>query len=165
MANPYKDQQRAAKEQQPKVDRLLIEPRLGERLPKHAPIEASNDRHPVWVLKKMDLDGPWGWRSIPKGDLWELHERLAALETMVWGKIDNCRDKVAHRLFHRMPVDVISSEAQKRLRAIGRRDVAELHRFLIKGKVRLWGVRVYNVFEVLWYDPDHLVYPTEPRNT
>jgi hypothetical protein len=38
----------------------------------------------------------------------------------------------------------------------------DIYRFRLGNKRRLWGFRRVNLFEILWYDPDHNVYPTDP---
>lgn len=69
-----------------------------------------------------------------------------------------------HRRHHDQPVTNICTEAQKdwmkaRLGdTFGDRD---LFRFRLSGEQRLWGYRVGATFHVVWWDPDHLVYPTE----
>jgi hypothetical protein len=37
-----------------------------------------------------------------------------------------------------------------------------MFRFRLGGKARLWGFRSERIFHVVWWDPDHRVYPTEP---
>src|SRR6185369_818121 len=159
MANPFRDAQRAKQAASPKIDRLLLGG-LGDKTPKAIAPENSNEMSPVWSLRRMDLDGPWGWKAIPRDHLWSLHERLVALESMPWGEIDNARDKVKNRLYHKHPIDQIGADARRRMRQLPHLRAAEIHRFLVCGLVRVWGFRVAHVFEVLWFDPKHEVYPT-----
>lgn len=41
----------------------------------------------------------------------------------------------------------------------------ELFRFRLGSTRRLWGFRADHMFHVVWWDPDHKVYPSEPKNT
>jgi hypothetical protein len=60
-----------------------------------------------------------------------------------------------------MDTDVIRDEAQYRLIEIEKyRDV--IFRFRLGNKRRLWGHRIVSNFEIIWFDPTHQIYPTEP---
>jgi len=37
-----------------------------------------------------------------------------------------------------------------------------IFRFRLSNMRRLWGFRVVNQFQILWYDPEHNIYPTDP---
>ena len=65
---------------------------------------------------------------------------------------------------HGIPVDKISPNAQRRLRKLDI-NVDYLWRFRFSSKLRIWGIKAGKIFRVLWWDPEHEVYPTEPRNT
>jgi len=38
----------------------------------------------------------------------------------------------------------------------------DIYRFPLGNRGRLWGFRILNVFEILWYDPENNVYPVDP---
>lgn len=64
-------------------------------------------------------------------------------------------------MHHNMATEVICDEAQLRMMEIERHaDV--IFRFRLGNKRRLWGHRVVNHFEILWFDPTHGVYPIDP---
>lgn len=52
-----------------------------------------------------------------------------------------------------------------RLTDIGHDDRTQLSRLRLGGKRRLYGFREDNVFYVLWWDPEHDVYPSPKKNT
>jgi len=61
-----------------------------------------------------------------------------------------------------MPTDKIEPPAQRRLDDLGIDDTGTLYQLKIpggQGKQRLWGIRQENVFQILWWDPNHTVYP------
>jgi len=65
-------------------------------------------------------------------------------------------------MHHNMDVEQICDEAQYRLVEL------ELYSYIIfrfrLGNIRrLWGFRQLAQFEILWYDPTHQVYPTDPE--
>jgi len=35
----------------------------------------------------------------------------------------------------------------------------------IMGAVRIWGIRVHNCFKVLWWDPEHKIFPSKLKHT
>ena len=56
----------------------------------------------------------------------------------------------------------LSSEANRRLGKLG---IDEIVRIRVSAKGRLFALRDGDVFDLLWWDPEHQVYPTEPRRT
>lgn len=64
-----------------------------------------------------------------------------------------------------VPASGICKDARDRLGDIERDDIDDLVEIRLGNKPRVWGVRRGHVFHVLWWDPDHTVWPTEPRNT
>ncbi len=70
-----------------------------------------------------------------------------------------------HRKHHDQPITSLVAEAQEDIRR-ARLDETfgeDIFRFRISGEKRLWGFRSGRVFHVVWWDPDHRVYPTEPN--
>jgi hypothetical protein len=60
---------------------------------------------------------------------------------------------------HTIPVGKLSKEAQRRLRELNMEDIEELFSFRLEGLIRVWGIRKFGYFQLLWIDPDHTVYP------
>lgn len=108
-----------------------------------------------WRSDWIDLDGEWGFRGVDCEALWnEVIPRLHDLETMTWGEIYGKRDGSTHP----MPAENIETEAQDRLKAIGREQYETLFQINVRGGCRLWGVRDRTIFFLMWYDPNHTVY-------
>lgn len=66
---------------------------------------------------------------------------------------------------HDQEISSLCSEARQRLAVLQldrELEDAKLFRFRVGGTERLWGFRRGGCFYVLWWDPDHQVYPTEP---
>ena len=87
--------------------------------------------------------------------------KLTQFETMLWREIENATTDNGHRMHHSMPFDAICGECQSRLLEIEKLE-DDIYRFRLGNRKRLWGFRVLNDFGILWYDPLHQVYPTEP---
>jgi hypothetical protein len=82
-------------------------------------------------------------------------------EKLYWREIEKFNAGNGHQMHHSMPIDAICTEACKRLEFLEMVE-ADIYRFRLGNKRRLWGFRRVNLFEILWYDPDHNVYPTDP---
>lgn len=70
--------------------------------------------------------------------------------------------RTGHRKHHEMGFEEVSSAAQRRISVLRLDEqFSELFRFRVGGRQRLWGFEVEGTFYVLWWDPDHQVYPVE----
>lgn len=108
----------------------------------------------------MDTVGEWAWNAITADALKTIIvPRMKALETMTWAQIEKDRHS------HPMPTAEICKDAKERLTALKLDDVDLLYQVNMGGKRRVWGIRESNSLVLLWWDPEHTVYPTEKRNT
>ena len=114
---------------------------------------------PRWSLVDMDLEGPLGWERATAEDLKKILERLRRLETMSWAEIE--RQKSSHLWDS---CDDLCRDATRRLVDLGLDD-QDPYQLQVEGKARVWGFRDGQVFRVLWWDPDHTVFPVPKRNT
>jgi hypothetical protein len=117
-----------------------------------------------WTSIDADIDGNWSWgpRAWSEAD-WTgiILPKLRDFATMRWREIDAALTDSGHRMHHSMPVEVICDECQTRLLELEKVD-DDIFRFRLGNLPRLWGFRILQVFHVLWYDPRHQVYPTDP---
>lgn len=119
-------------------------------------------QHPVWKTQAMDMDDEWSWKKVSYNDICEkILPRLKSFETMSWNDIIN----QSHREHKFMDVEKLSLKAQKRLEKLRLFDVDMLFSFRLMGQPRLWGIVQENVFNMLWWDPLHTVYPTKKKHT
>ena len=123
--------------------------------------ESTDRKNIVWHVKLIDHEGPWGWcNTVGKRKLaWYIHDKMANFETMTWATIKSSRDN------HSCLVADISRDAQKRLREINLDQYDELFSLRFSGKIRVWGIRDQRVFKILWWDPNHTVYPSMKKHT
>lgn len=114
----------------------------------------------MWKFRNLDLGGGWGWRGLQPEWLDALVARIREWERMTWGEIER---KVGRSGSHNhlMPCGRICPRARERLREIKLDDLAELYSFRLQGAARIWGYRVDATFYVLWWDPEHSVYPLD----
>lgn len=65
---------------------------------------------------------------------------------------------------HDHTVSEIGKAAQARISQLPEAE-ERIFRFRLASEVRLWGFRSGDLFRVLWYDPEHSVYPVSKRKT
>lgn len=87
--------------------------------------------------------------------------RLANFETMTWNEIL----VQGNKRFHRIATKNICKEAYEKLVELKQEDTDELVSLGLTQVERAWGIKEGSVLKVLWWDPEHMVYPTKPKNT
>lgn len=121
----------------------------------------SDDAKPQWCFELFDHAKDW--RENEHGEhagFCEVGQHLQSYSTMTWREIKANR----HR-DHPIPTGSLCSAAKKRLEYIQQDDADELWRFRFGAKQRIWGIKNGHVLRVIWWDPDHQIYPTAPKNT
>ena len=114
---------------------------------------------PVWQMGVIDLDGPWGWRDINHSEFFStILPKIQNFESMSWYEI-------LGRNNHEVKVEQISKNAQKRLTDLKLDDFETLVSLRLAGPQRVWGIKIQNVFKILWWDPNHEVYPSKLKHT
>lgn len=111
----------------------------------------------AWHIRIMDMQGDWGWGEIDKSTLLnEIHLKMSNFETMTW-------DEILNKNNHEISVSKISRNARKRLVEIQQEDIDQLVSLRLAGSLRVWGIRDRNIFRILWWDPEHTVYPIKKQ--
>jgi len=89
------------------------------------------------------------------------YTKIRHFETNLWHTIERegygKKGKTKH---HYISVSKIIPEAQKRLEQLRLDDVDELYSIRFAGEVRIFGIRKFNYFQVLWFDLNHEICPT-----
>ena len=113
-----------------------------------------------WHIRIIDRGGQWGWTKIDNlNTLWgDIFSKMSNFETMKWSEILN-------RNNHPILVSEICHKAQKRLKELKQDDVDEIVSLHLTGTKRIWGIRDQNILKILWWDPDHTVYPSIKKHT
>lgn len=136
------------------------------RVQRKASPDARLDRKPIWRTGMIDWDGQWGWANAdPLGTIKDVFAKLASFETMTWSSIFSATHGTSkrRRCHHHIEVARLSAPAQRRLAELKIEDRDELFVFRISSRKRIWGIRDSEEFHVLWWDPDHTVYPVGER--
>jgi hypothetical protein len=133
-----------------------------------AALPVNTDKEMVrWSFRWTDVDyqGAWDW-DLQSSETKAILRFLGDMQGKTWSECLAGRSG-EHKSHHGQPVTSLCREAQRRLAEwLGWQDLPdELFRFRLGGKPRLWGFRSGAVFEIIWFDRDHAVYPTGKRNT
>jgi len=121
----------------------------------------------TWTDASADCDGAWesGTPRQWQVECWEqtILPKLTEWQKLTWAEIDGFTTggKDRHKMHHSMEVDILADEAIYRLIEIEKHGDT-IFRFRLGSKRRLWGFRILSEFELVWYDPNHEIYPTEP---
>jgi hypothetical protein len=126
--------------------------------------EATHTRNPenyqkqfiAWHFECMDTSGSWPCNI---STLQNIENRLHEYERIRWSELTGSS--------HPLPINRIIPKAQRRFFELGYGDYENLYQFDIRNggqKQRLWGLRVENIFKILWWDPRHEVYPVQKRS-
>ena len=108
----------------------------------------------------MDMEHPkWGWYRADAECLKRLQKRLSSFESMKWLEIQGKDDS------HEIPVNEITSEAQKRLIQLRQDDVSDIYSLRITSRERVWGIRDGATLKILWWDPRHEICPSLKKHT
>jgi hypothetical protein len=117
----------------------------------------ANLLSPIWSIATFDLEGPWGRRGLKEAHLWDhIFPKLRDYESMSWNEIYRNKQRD-----HSVEVEGIIKRARDRLVVLRLDDLDELFRFRLTGKMRVWGIRDGRVFKILWWDPEHEIWPSE----
>lgn len=116
---------------------------------------------PVWQFHRLDRvghDDCRPWHEMSGSQLWEIHQKLCSIESMTWQQIDSAGS-------HYIEPTRVEAAARRRLERLGLLEDDTLYSLRLDGKHRIWGLRVGRVLKVLWWDPDHTVYPAPKKHT
>jgi hypothetical protein len=155
---------RARAKHEPSFNKI---PRAGaleqpEKLPKLAAEPRSiMDMQPAWRLSNMRMKSPFGWGAITRGDMQQVIERFKALESMTWSAI--LVEAKKHN--HHCDVGGMCKEAQKCLEDDWQGGADEVLTIRLTNKKRVWGVLEGPLVYLLWWDPEHSVYPSLKKHT
>jgi hypothetical protein len=90
----------------------------------------------------------------------EIYSKIRHFETKPWNVIElepyGRKGKTKH---HYVNISKIIPEAQKRLKRLDLDDNDELFSIRFDGELRIWGIRKFSYFQVLWFDFNHEICP------
>lgn len=136
------------------------------------PVDHGNpDGYPSWRFEHLDFEFPpnGNWSRVGPTELKDLAETLR-----------HCEQKPMQQLFqtgrgvrgataeydNEVMDKGLTKAARSRLSELGLGDLDRICRIRLDATCRVYAWRGNgNVFNLIWWDPEHEIYPTEPKNT
>jgi hypothetical protein len=122
-------------------------------------IEQDGDQLLILRFNQVDVGGPWCLSKAIPADLVRILEAVSSFESMRPREVFKGypgKDYIVAELPMR--------EARDRLVQLGRDD-QDISCLRLSGTGRLFGFRRGQHFHVLWWDPDHSIYPSHKKHT
>lgn len=123
---------------------------------------SGNQSRPKFSFEYADRvhRGQWWWPS--SDGLEEVVNFLCDISKSSWEEIRLQRTGSGRQRHHQQQIESIAPEGIKLISALGLDErFDELFRFRIGYEKRLWGFLRGDIFYILWWDPDHKVYPLD----
>lgn len=139
----------------PKRAKIAVSPSPRKAVPPYLGPPTHEGHHVVWRFSAADSGGKWRWLAIDDKNLREFATRLPSFET------SDYRDR--RELWSIHPQTSLSKDAKDRLLEISRDDEERLISFHVGNRERVWCTEHNGIMCVLWWDPNHEVYPTAKR--
>jgi hypothetical protein len=142
-----------------KIVRQGFQPPTGKNPRGGSKVEQANLAPISWHFSCIDTDGPWSFKNIDSNMLWnQIVPKIKAFEGKSWTQIfQTGRD-------HPIEIAKIIPEAQMRFeKQFGALDADQLVSLHIDGLKRIWGLKEGSIFKVLWWDPNHDIYPSRKK--
>ena len=130
------------------------------------PVQSRIRMYMRWSTERKDVLGRWSWgarRWTRKVWKLEMLPFLLDCEKKKWFELE-LEKSDGDKKHKGYVVNKICSEAQRRLLEIKLDDLDHIFRFRLSNKQRMYGFLIQHVFYVLWWDPEHNIYPTNVQN-
>jgi len=146
-------------------EKRSFQPKQGNKISRF-PVDNSNYHKVIWTFDWIDRSGKYAF-DLGRSDFNSqiILDKLINYESMTWAEImkqTHDKGKSKHHFLNPMG---LSKEAKERLSFCGLDDEfsENIFSFALTNKLRVIGIREYNIFHVLWYDPNHEVYPISSK--
>jgi hypothetical protein len=123
--------------------------------------EEIKQRRLVWRFADHDDDGTYSLGAISPEQLMDLIKKLRSFESMTVGELFAAGSQHGKTY----EVEEMPKPAKDRLVDLGRDDETQVARLRCGGAPRLYGFLREHVFHVLWWDPNHQVWPSKKKRT
>lgn len=124
------------------------------------------DKKPTWRFSKVDkFHSKW---KVNEGEFDSiLFEKLRSFENMKWKDILTDKSGRYGTKNHFISPEYIHKDAQDRLASLQLEELAQdsLCSIALSGKIRLWGLLLDGVFNIIWLDNEHEICPSKKRHT
>lgn len=131
-----------------------------ERIARSLPGSGNSGTRISWRFQCFDWSGRWRFADLD--DFKVVEAQLRMFETQTINELfHNGKEPGKKYEVARLPC----KEALERLEALGLSDQDEICRLRLSGTKRLYGFLVGTVFHIVFWDPEHEIWPTEKKHT
>lgn len=141
-------------------------PKGGRSAKAQVPAADWQSEKPIFCFRHADRGSAEPWKFKPGGnDATTLIAFLCEMAGSTWREIEAMKSGGRYK-HHYQSVNTLSKKARddvERCRLPKTFGDDDMFRFRLGSGRRLWGYRRDKTFHVVWWDPEHAVYPTEPK--
>ena len=107
----------------------------------------------------VERHGKYGFEKLfCKEKLWEIIDKTKEMEKLTW-------EQLGQNGSHNVSTENFCKEARQELRRIGLGDLEEMYSLRFSAKERIYGLKENRVLKIMWWDPNHAIYPVKKKNT
>lgn len=118
-------------------------------------------KNPVWRFRRNDkTHDVWSIRTCCDFNE-QVMDKLHSFEGQTWGEIINSNGVDTH---HYVYTSNLIKKAQERLHDLKVFD-DQLFSLRLNGKTRLYGILENGIYSIIWFDPEHEIYPSSKSHT
>lgn len=125
-----------------------------------AAVASVQDRHLTWRFSLMDMTGPWPCGALSAQIALKVRQQLASYEKKTW---EESQGSGSAGTLKKISIGELPTPAKQRLERLKLDDFGDVWELRLGGKPRVWGLRHDDVCYLLWWDPDHSVFPAAKR--
>jgi len=116
-----------------------------------------NDHRPSWRVNRLQLIDPYGWHELSLHQIRYIQGKLVEFERKTWNEIL----VFAKKQNHSVPVSGLKCPRARKWMRENMPDQEELWSLRLSGAERIWGVYSEGVFNLIFWDPEHLIWESE----
>jgi hypothetical protein len=116
-------------------------------------VPSYNDRNPAWRVRHIQMVDPYGWHQLSRGDIGKILDKLKHFESKTWNEIL----VIGKKFNHSIAVEKFRCNQAKKWMGKHMPDQHELWTLRVSGKERVWGILSEGVYQILFWDPHHLI--------
>ena len=124
-------------------------------------VSVYDDEKAAWRISRIQLLDPYGWRELNADEIVRVKERLSSLERSTWKDIF-IRD--AH-YNHQLEVNDLRCPIAKKWMLDNLPDQPYLWTIRVTAKERIWGILAEKAYQIILWDPYHLIWEVPKKNT
>ena len=127
--------------------------------------ESFDTQSPTWSFVIADKRGPESLYSDRAGSDRSgiILPKLRDFEGLTWAEIKRQTHGHGKSSNHHVPVNKMLNKVGKRLAELNLDETGQLFSLRLDSRKRIYGIKIGSVLRVIWYDPDHRLYPTKAK--